>query len=210
MPANEDLPADAVAASPVPFVVTHPCPECHGRGMVDGQACPGCHGTGVGRFFHGTKADLKPGDRIGPAPQLRQVGPNDDLRLSDGHPRCGDLGSGAGTRRRSRQDLRRGADGPDRERPQSDGQKVPWQSDEVIPLAGAAAGDGRGHRLAGASSGAARSDEGRGPAGEGAGGSSRSTTETEIDVKTRPLATPSRLFATLAIAAPARLVTARK
>ena len=33
--------------------------------MVDGQACPGCHATGVGRFFHGTKADLKPGDLIG-------------------------------------------------------------------------------------------------------------------------------------------------
>ena len=33
--------------------------------MVDGKACPGCHATGVGQFFHGTKADLKPGDLIG-------------------------------------------------------------------------------------------------------------------------------------------------
>ena len=65
MPATEDLPADAVAASPVPFIVTHPCPACHGQGMVYGHACPGCHATGVGRFFHGTKADLKPGDLIG-------------------------------------------------------------------------------------------------------------------------------------------------
>ena len=64
MPANEDLTADAVAAGPVPFVVTHSCPACHGQGMVDGQACLGCQATGVGRFFHGTKADLKPGDLI--------------------------------------------------------------------------------------------------------------------------------------------------
>ena len=65
MPANEDLTADAVAASPVPFVVTHPCPACDGQGLADGQACPGCQATGVGRFFHGTKANLKPGDLIG-------------------------------------------------------------------------------------------------------------------------------------------------
>ena len=65
MPAEEDLTSDAVAASPVPFVMTHPCPACHGRGMVDAQTCPGCHATGVGRFLHGTKADLKPGDLIG-------------------------------------------------------------------------------------------------------------------------------------------------
>ena len=65
MPADEDRTADAVAASPVPFVVTHPCPACHGQGMADGQACPGCQATGVGRFLHGTKANLKPGDLIG-------------------------------------------------------------------------------------------------------------------------------------------------
>jgi hypothetical protein len=65
MPANADLTADAVATSPVPFVVTHPCPACHGQGTVDEQTCPGCHATGVGRFLHGTKADLKPGDLIG-------------------------------------------------------------------------------------------------------------------------------------------------
>jgi hypothetical protein len=66
MPAQEDLPVDAIDSSPVPFVVTHPCPACHGQGVVaDGQACPACHATGVGRFFHGTKADLQPGDLMG-------------------------------------------------------------------------------------------------------------------------------------------------
>jgi rifampin ADP-ribosylating transferase len=56
----------AIDSSPVPFVVTHPCPACHGQGVVvDEQACPACRGTGVGRFFHGTKAELKSGDLIG-------------------------------------------------------------------------------------------------------------------------------------------------
>jgi hypothetical protein len=43
--------------------------------MVDGQACLGCHATGVGRFFHGTKADLKPGDLIavGPRPNFGKL-----------------------------------------------------------------------------------------------------------------------------------------
>ena len=65
MPADEDLTADAIAASPVPFLVTHPCPACHGQGVVDWHACPACQATGVGQFLHGTKADLKPGDLIG-------------------------------------------------------------------------------------------------------------------------------------------------
>src|SRR5579864_226170 len=64
MPPNEDL--GAIDSSPIPFVVTHPCPACHGQGVVvDGQPCVACRATGVGRFFHGTKADLKPGDLIG-------------------------------------------------------------------------------------------------------------------------------------------------
>ena len=47
-----------------PFAVTHPCPACHGEGSIDEQPCAACHGTGVARFFHGTKADLRPGDLI--------------------------------------------------------------------------------------------------------------------------------------------------
>jgi hypothetical protein len=47
-----------------PFVVSDPCPVCHGQGTVNEQPCPACHGTGVQRFYHGTKADLKPGDLI--------------------------------------------------------------------------------------------------------------------------------------------------
>jgi rifampin ADP-ribosylating transferase len=39
---------------------------CHGQGDVNEQACARCHGTGVGRFFHGTQADLIPGDLIEP------------------------------------------------------------------------------------------------------------------------------------------------
>ncbi len=52
------------AADQRPFVVTYPCPVCEGQGAVDGRPCAACHGTGVRRFFHGTKADLKPGDLI--------------------------------------------------------------------------------------------------------------------------------------------------
>ena len=53
-------------ADPSPFVVTDPCPVCHGRGAIDEQPCATCHGTGVHRFYHGTKAELKPGDLIEP------------------------------------------------------------------------------------------------------------------------------------------------
>ena len=49
-----------------PFVVSEPCPVCHGQGTIVEQPCPKCHGTGVQRFFHGTKADRKPGDLIEP------------------------------------------------------------------------------------------------------------------------------------------------
>ena len=49
-----------------PFVVSEPCPVCHGQGTIDEQPCPECHGTGVQRFYHGTKADRKPGDLIEP------------------------------------------------------------------------------------------------------------------------------------------------
>lgn len=50
-----------------PFVVTHPCTACDGRGQSDGaHTCVACHGTGVARFFHGTKGDLKTGDQIAP------------------------------------------------------------------------------------------------------------------------------------------------
>jgi hypothetical protein len=51
---------------PRPFIVSEPCPACDGQGAIDQQPCPACHGTGVQRFFHGTKADLQPGDLIGP------------------------------------------------------------------------------------------------------------------------------------------------
>src|ERR1700758_2000006 len=51
---------------PVPFVVSHPCTACEGRGDLDGQACSECRGTGVARFYHGTKADLRAGDLIAP------------------------------------------------------------------------------------------------------------------------------------------------
>ena len=50
----------------VPFVVSEPCPTCKGQGTISEQPCPKCHGTGVQRFYHGTKADLKPGDLIEP------------------------------------------------------------------------------------------------------------------------------------------------
>jgi rifampin ADP-ribosylating transferase len=55
-----------VFKNPGPFVVSDPCGACAGQGQVDGASCAACLGTGVGRFFHGTKADLAPGDVIEP------------------------------------------------------------------------------------------------------------------------------------------------
>jgi hypothetical protein len=49
-----------------PFVVSEPCPVCHGQGTINERPCAKCHGTGVERLYHGTKADLKPGDLIEP------------------------------------------------------------------------------------------------------------------------------------------------
>ena len=49
-----------------PFVVSEPCPVCHGQGSISRRPCPTCRGTGVRRFYHGTKADLRPGDLIEP------------------------------------------------------------------------------------------------------------------------------------------------
>jgi rifampin ADP-ribosyltransferase len=49
-----------------PFVVSHPCIACEGRGDFGGKVCAACRGTGVGRFYHGTKADLETGDLITP------------------------------------------------------------------------------------------------------------------------------------------------
>jgi rifampin ADP-ribosylating transferase len=56
----------AAAAHHGPFVISHPCPQCQGQRKINEQACRTCHGTGVGRFFHGTKADLRSGDLIEP------------------------------------------------------------------------------------------------------------------------------------------------
>jgi len=66
MVAIDDPKNGVVAASAGPFVVSDPCPVCHGLGTLSEQPCPTCRGTGVERFFHGTKVDLKPGDLIGP------------------------------------------------------------------------------------------------------------------------------------------------
>jgi rifampin ADP-ribosylating transferase len=49
-----------------PFVVSGPCPVCRGHGAINDQLCAACQGTGVQRFYHGTKADLRPGDVIQP------------------------------------------------------------------------------------------------------------------------------------------------
>jgi hypothetical protein len=62
----DDLNRGAVGASPSPFVVARPCPVCRGQAKADDRACAACHATGVGQFFHGTKAGLKPGDLIEP------------------------------------------------------------------------------------------------------------------------------------------------
>ena len=64
MTATDDPTGGAGAADQRPFVVTDPCPVCHGEGRIGEQSCATCHGTGVARYFHGTKADLRPGDLI--------------------------------------------------------------------------------------------------------------------------------------------------
>ena len=66
MASNDDEHGGAVAANPGPFVVSHPCAACDGRGEIGGQPCRTCQGTGVSRFYHGTKAALKMGDLIEP------------------------------------------------------------------------------------------------------------------------------------------------
>jgi len=66
MASVDDPSGGVVAANPGRFVVSHPCVVCDGQGEANGQACSTCHGTGVQRFYHGTKADLKPGDLIKP------------------------------------------------------------------------------------------------------------------------------------------------
>ncbi len=66
MTSRDDATGGRGAATPVPFLVSHPCPACEGGRDADGQTCAACHGTGVGRFFHGTKADLNLGDLIEP------------------------------------------------------------------------------------------------------------------------------------------------
>jgi hypothetical protein len=66
MTSTDDREDRAGAADHGPFIVAHPCPVCSGQGNVDERACAACHATGVGRFFHGTKAGLRPGDLIEP------------------------------------------------------------------------------------------------------------------------------------------------
>ena len=63
---NDDLKRDVVAVNPGPFVVSEPCRVCDGQGSIDERPCPACQGTGVQRFYHGTKAQLMPGDLIEP------------------------------------------------------------------------------------------------------------------------------------------------
>jgi len=61
-----DDPKGTASARRGPFDVSHPCGACQGQGKVDEQPCATCHGTGAGRLFHGTKADLRPGELIEP------------------------------------------------------------------------------------------------------------------------------------------------
>ena len=69
-----------MTAHPTPFVVSHPCTVCDGQGKTDADACSACLATGVARFLHGTKADLRPGDRIEPG-RLANFG--DPSRMSN-------------------------------------------------------------------------------------------------------------------------------
>ena len=82
-------------------------------------------------------------------------------RLPDGHFGCRCLGSRTGSRRRSRQDLRRGTNWSHRGRPESHGQEVPRQPDEVISFSRATVGHGRARRLGRARARSPSSNEGQ-------------------------------------------------
>ena len=109
------------------------------------------------QLYHGTRADLKPGDLIAPGYRSNFGTGRSRLRLSDQESRCGCVGSRAGGRRRSRQDLHGRADRPDRGRPQSDQGR--GEPDGVVPLAGAPSRHGRVHGLATAPSCAGQGHE---------------------------------------------------
>lgn len=56
-------------AAPTPFLVLVPCPACavlraEGAEKPADPPCPQCQGTGVGKYLHGTKADLQVGELI--------------------------------------------------------------------------------------------------------------------------------------------------
>ncbi len=63
---NCDSKSSRSTGMPVPFVVSDPCPACHGQGTIDEQPCRACYATGVQQLYHGTKADLRPGELIEP------------------------------------------------------------------------------------------------------------------------------------------------
>ena len=109
-----------------PFVVSEPCPVCGGQGAVDEQPCAACHGTGVQRFFHGTKADLRPGDLVRPGfssnfGQRKQAGFVYLTGTLDAATWGAELAAGEGPGRIYVVE----PTGADRGRPQPDGQEVP-------------------------------------------------------------------------------------
>src|SRR5262245_23310236 len=66
MASDSDLNSGLVTSKPGRLVVSHPCTACRRRGKTTAQVGPTSHGTGLWRCYHGTKADLKVGDRIAP------------------------------------------------------------------------------------------------------------------------------------------------
>jgi hypothetical protein len=114
------------------------------------------------RFYHGTKADLKPGDLIAPGynsnfgkrkkaayvyltATLNAATWGAELSLGEGPGRIYVVEP----------------TGPIEDDPQSDGQEIPGQSDEIIPLSGSASGHRRSNGLAGALPRRAQDHEGQ-------------------------------------------------
>ena len=123
--------------------------------------------SGPKRFYHGTRADLKPGELIAVGRSsnydTRKTGV---LGLSHRHAgrrhRGAELAVGEGRERFYIVEPR-----ADRGRPQPDRQKIPWKSDAVPPLPRAAPGYGRGQGLGRPLSRAAEGNEGPSPTLEG-------------------------------------------
>ena len=104
------------------------------------------------RLYHGTKADLNPGDLVEPGhrPNFGKRDRTATYVYLTGTLEAATWGAELALGKGPGRVYLVEPTGPIDGRSQSDGQGVPVQSDAVLPPPGAAASHGRGHELAGA------------------------------------------------------------